>query len=76
MSTVLDLWEIQVGKLFLQSHPLSLSLSLSLSLHSSVQFSVYYHPTGVPGEPIPVECEEDIFDIINFPYKKPEERSV
>ena len=46
--------------------PLSLSLSLS-SLPSS----------GVPGEPIiPVESKEDIFDIINYPYKKPEERSV
>ena len=31
---------------------------------------------GVPGEPIPVESEEDIFDIINYPYKKPDERSV
>jgi hypothetical protein len=31
---------------------------------------------GVPGEPVPVESEEDIFDIINYPYKKPEDRSV
>ncbi|KAK4877994.1 hypothetical protein RN001_010500 [Aquatica leii] len=31
--------------------------------------------TGVPGEPLPITCEEDIFDFINFPYKTPNERS-
>ncbi|XP_067010757.2 DNA polymerase beta isoform X1 [Anabrus simplex] len=30
--------------------------------------------TGVPGEPVPVTSEEDIFDYIDYPYKKPEER--
>lgn len=29
---------------------------------------------GVPGEPVPLTSEEDIFDVIEFPYKKPEER--
>lgn len=32
--------------------------------------------TGTPGESLPVSCEEDIFDYIDYPYKKPEERSV
>lgn len=32
--------------------------------------------TGIPGEPVPVTCEEDIFIMIDYPYKKPEERSV
>lgn len=31
--------------------------------------------TGVPGEPLPVTCERDIFEYINYPYKKPEERN-
>ena len=31
--------------------------------------------TGVPGEPVPIDCEEDIFAIIDFPYKTPEERN-
>ncbi|XP_053612299.1 DNA polymerase beta-like [Plodia interpunctella] len=32
--------------------------------------------TGIPGEPIPISSEQDIFDYINFPYKKPEERNM
>ena len=32
--------------------------------------------SGVPGEPIPVSSEEEIFEIIDFPYKKPEDRNV
>ena len=31
--------------------------------------------TGVPGEPLEVKSEEDIFEYINLPYKKPEERT-
>ncbi|KAK7111393.1 hypothetical protein V1264_011031 [Littorina saxatilis] len=31
--------------------------------------------TGVPGEPLPVTSEEDIFDYIDMKYKKPSERS-
>lgn len=31
--------------------------------------------TGVPGEPLPVTSEQDIFDYINMDYKKPEERN-
>ncbi|XP_018566003.1 DNA polymerase beta-like [Anoplophora glabripennis] len=30
--------------------------------------------TGVPGEPVEIHSEEDIFDYIDYPYKKPEER--
>ncbi|KAJ8971997.1 hypothetical protein NQ314_000428 [Rhamnusium bicolor] len=30
--------------------------------------------TGVPGEPVEIHSEEDIFDSIDFPFKKPEER--
>lgn len=32
--------------------------------------------TGTPGEPLPVTCEEDIFEYISYPYKKPEERDI
>ncbi|KAL1139849.1 hypothetical protein AAG570_006826 [Ranatra chinensis] len=32
--------------------------------------------TGVPGEPLPVSSEEDIFDYINYPYKTPTERNL
>ncbi|CAK1601026.1 unnamed protein product [Parnassius mnemosyne] len=32
--------------------------------------------TGVPGEPVPITSEEDIFDYIDYPYKKPEERNL
>ncbi|KAL1501552.1 hypothetical protein ABEB36_006853 [Hypothenemus hampei] len=31
--------------------------------------------TGVPGEPVEITCEEEIFDVINYPYKSPEERN-
>ncbi|XP_030747409.1 DNA polymerase beta-like isoform X3 [Sitophilus oryzae] len=30
--------------------------------------------TGIPGEPVEITSERDIFDIIEYPYKKPEER--
>lgn len=30
---------------------------------------------GVPGDPLPVSSERDIFDYIDFPFKKPEERN-
>ena len=30
--------------------------------------------TGVPGEPLPISSEEDIFDYIDYKYKKPSER--
>lgn len=32
--------------------------------------------TGIPGEPLPVSSEEDVFDYIDMKYKKPEERSM
>lgn len=32
--------------------------------------------TGIAGEPLPIESEEDIFDFIDYAYKKPAERSV
>ncbi|CAK1540520.1 unnamed protein product [Leptosia nina] len=32
--------------------------------------------TGIPGEPIDLTSEEDIFDYIDYPYKKPEEREI
>ncbi|XP_072938673.1 DNA polymerase beta-like [Epargyreus clarus] len=32
--------------------------------------------TGVPGEPIPISSEEDIFDYIDYPFKTPEERNI
>ncbi|XP_033124559.1 DNA polymerase beta-like [Anneissia japonica] len=32
--------------------------------------------TGIPGEPLPVSSEEDVFDYIGMRYKKPSERSL
>jgi DNA polymerase beta len=31
---------------------------------------------GVPGEPLPVSSEKDVFDIIGLEYKSPEERNI
>ena len=31
--------------------------------------------SGVPGEPLPVSSEKDVFDIIGMDYKTPEERN-
>ncbi|XP_068012893.1 DNA polymerase beta isoform X2 [Melanerpes formicivorus] len=31
--------------------------------------------TGVAGEPLPVECEKDIFDYIQWQYREPKDRS-
>jgi len=31
---------------------------------------------GIPGEPVDITSEEDIFEYINYPYKKPEERNL
>ncbi|CAI8017616.1 DNA polymerase beta [Geodia barretti] len=31
--------------------------------------------TGIPGESIPVESEEEVFAVIDFPYKTPSERN-
>ncbi|XP_071106423.1 DNA polymerase beta-like [Haliotis cracherodii] len=32
--------------------------------------------TGTPGEPLPVTCEEDIFDYVGMKYKVPKDRSM
>ncbi|XP_060842274.1 DNA polymerase beta-like [Rhopalosiphum padi] len=32
--------------------------------------------TGIPGEPVEINSEEDIFDYLDYPYKKPEERNL
>ncbi|CAG4975519.1 unnamed protein product [Parnassius apollo] len=32
--------------------------------------------TGVPGEPVPIKSEEEIFEYIEYPYKKPQERNL
>ena len=37
---------------------------------------MYFFIKGIPGEPIQVSSEEDIFSLIDFPYKKPEDRNV
>ena len=31
---------------------------------------------GTPGEPLPVESEKDIFDIIDMAYRKPSDRNM
>lgn len=62
--------------------PLSLFLLLLLALPSSAGLTLNEYSirpvgaTGVPGEPIPVSSEEEIFQIVDFSYKKPEERNV
>lgn len=32
--------------------------------------------TGVPGEALPVTCEEDIFDYISYTYREPQQRNM
>jgi len=32
--------------------------------------------TGAPGEPLPLSSEEDIFDYMDYPYRRPEERNL
>ncbi|XP_047530066.1 DNA polymerase beta-like [Vanessa atalanta] len=32
--------------------------------------------TGIPGEPVQIESEEEIFDYIDYPYQKPEDRNM
>ncbi|CAF0946994.1 unnamed protein product [Didymodactylos carnosus] len=34
-----------------------------------------YGQTGVPGNPIPITCEEDIFDYLGMDYKEPKDRN-
>lgn len=38
---------------------------------------IYFNPyvVGVPGEPLLVESEKDIFDYIHMKYREPNERS-
>lgn len=31
--------------------------------------------SGVPGEPVEITSEKDIFDYIDYPYKEPHERN-
>jgi len=38
-------------------------------------FIQYFYFSGVPGEPLPVTSEEDIFDFIDMAYKKPTQRN-
>ena len=52
--------------------PLPSSAGLTLNEYSIRPLGA----TGVPGEPIPVSSEEEIFQIVDYPYKKPEERNV
>ncbi|CAH0406968.1 unnamed protein product [Chilo suppressalis] len=32
--------------------------------------------TGVPGEPVPISSEEEIFDYMDYPYKAPQDRNM
>ena len=47
----------------------------SYALHSERKILFMSLSPGIPGEPIPVESEEEIFAIIDFPYKTPSERN-
>ena len=44
--------------------------------HVMVVVVVVVVVSGVPGESIPVESEEDVFEVLDYPYKKPSERNV
>lgn len=37
---------------------------------------MYVVVLGIPGEPVEITSEEDIFDYLDYPYKKPEERNL
>lgn len=37
---------------------------------------VLFDVLGDAGESLPVSCEEDIFDYIDYPYKSPENRNI
>lgn len=39
-------------------------------------FLHFVNMLGIPGEPVDITSEEDIFEYINYPYKKPEERNL
>lgn len=41
-----------------------------------IQFIKLHFCQGVHGQPVPITSEEDIFDYIDYPYKKPEERNL
>jgi hypothetical protein len=45
---------------------------LLLQIGSSATF--FSLVLGIPGEPVAVTSEEDIFEYIGYPYKKPSER--
>ncbi len=45
----------------------------SRAIHSCYN---YCYALGVPGEPVLVESEQDIFEIIDYSYKKPDERNL
>lgn len=63
---------VMVFCLFKYHLPCYYSLYVGTVSHGKVVLS----PTpGVPGEPLPVSSEEDIFDYLDMAYKKPAERN-
>jgi hypothetical protein len=46
-------------------------------LFTSYGFEINLHflVLGTPGEPVIITSEEDIFEYIGYPYKKPNERN-
>lgn len=38
-------------------------------------FLCFINTSGVPGEAVEITSEEDIFDYLDYPYRKPEERN-
>lgn len=45
-------------------------------LNDCLTYHIKILSTGVPGEAVQITSEEEIFDYINYPYKKPEERNM
>jgi hypothetical protein len=45
-----------------------------LLLQIGSSFTFFSLVLGIPGEPVVVTSEEDIFEYIGYPYKKPSER--
>ena len=44
-------------------------------LYKYIYIYIYIYDAGTPGEAEKITCEEDIFRILELPYKKPKDRN-
>jgi DNA polymerase beta len=58
----------------------SFVFSSALALEKGFKLSEYglymMGDTGVPGDPLPISSEQDVFEILGVPYRSPEQRSL